>query len=427
MAYGLYNLALALGLPVGLCALAGRLAARPEYRPALAERFGRIAPSPAGTRVVWLHAVSVGEMISAVPLVRALRDRMPGAHLVVSCCTPTGRATAGDRLAGVADRVIYLPYDYPLLVNAALARVRPDLFLLVETEIWPNLLRALARRGTPVFLVNGRVSRRSFPRYLAGRPLFRAALAEVAGCLMQSRRDARRIRRMGAPPERVEVTGNLKYDQPQPQVSAAELKRYRAALAIPEGAPVLLAGSTHEGEEEALARIWSSLRAEAPGLMLVLAVRHPPRAEGVVRRLADLGIRAGRKSLGDCRDREVVLLDTVGELAAHYRLATVAFVGGSLVPVGGHNPLEPAAAGVPVVYGPHVSNFLEPCAALEAAGGALRVSGEEDLAARLGELLGDEAARKRMGEAGQAVFRENRGALERTMARLEAHLPKDGG
>jgi 3-deoxy-D-manno-octulosonic-acid transferase len=421
--YAAYNLLLLCLAPLGLALLGWRLLTRPEYREALAERFGRVAASPDGRPVLWLHAVSVGEVISARPLTAALRERHPAAHLVVSCGTPTGRAMARTRLSG-ADRVIYLPWDLPGAVRAALAKVRPDLFVLVESELWPNLLRALARRGTPVVLVNGRISRASYRRYLAVRPLFRAALAHVGAFLMQSRSDAQHILAMGAPTERVEVVGNIKYDQPVALHTPEELARLGLALGLAPGALVLLAGSTHEGEEEMLTRVWQRLVADAPGLVLVLAVRHPNRCEAVVEALSRMGAKPGRKTLGNGAGRGVVLLDTLGELSAHYRLATVAFVGGSLVPVGGHNPLEPAAAGVPVVYGPHVGNFEAPCAELERAGAAVRVAGEEDLVTTLRRLLRDPEARHRMGEEGARVVRENRGAVAHTMARIARFLPE---
>lgn len=423
MSFAAYNLLVVGLLPVGLVLLGWRLLVRPEYRAGLGERFGRVAASPEGRPVLWLHAVSVGEVISAAPLVAALRARHPTAHLVISCGTPTGRAMANERLAG-ADRVIYLPWDLPGAVNAALAKVRPDLFVLVESELWPNLLRALARRGTPVVLVNGRISGRSYPRYLAVRFVFRAAIAHVAAFLMQTRQDARHIEGIGAPPERVEVVGNIKYDQPVVEPDPEALARLGLALGLAPGAPVLLAGSTHEGEEEMLARVWQRLVAEVPGLVLVLAVRHPNRCDAVAEGLGRMGVKPGRKTHGDGAGRGVVLLDTLGELSAHYRLATVAFVGGSLVPVGGHNPLEPAAAGVPVVYGPHVANFEAPCADLERAGAAVRVTGEAELLTTLRRLLRDPEARSRMGAEGARVVRANRGAVARTMARIAQILPE---
>jgi len=416
-----YNLLLLAFLPFGLVALGWRLLVRPEYREAVAERFAAIGPSPADRRVVWVHAVSVGEVISATPLVAAVRARYPEVHIVVSCGTPTGRAMARTRCKE-ADRVVYLPYDYPFLIGPAVRRLRPDLLLLLESELWPNLLKAVARRGTPILLVNGRISRRSFPRYLLARPLFGAALSGIRRFLMQTRRDASHIRRMGAPPDRIEVLGNIKYDQPVIDYPAEELQRLRRELGLAEHAPVLLAGSTHADEERILARAWSALVAEVPGLVLVLAVRHPDRAAEVVAALARMGVPAGRKSLGDGAGKGVVLLDTIGELSAHYRLATVAFVGGSLVPVGGHNPLEPAGAGVPVVYGPHVRNFEAPCNALEAAGAAVRVKGEAGLVPAFRRLLSDASARKAMGEAGTAVVRENRGAVDHTVAFIEEVL-----
>jgi len=428
VSYVAYNLLLLCLLPVGLVLLGWRLLTRPEYREALWERFGDVAPSPEGQRVIWLHAVSVGEVISAQPLTAALRERYARAHLVVSCGTPTGRAMARTRLTA-ADRVIYLPWDLPAVIPAAVARVRPDLFVLFESELWPNLLWALARRRTPVVLVNGRISRRSYPRYRAVRPVMRAALAHVGAFLMQTRRDARHVKGIGAPPERVEVVGNIKYDQPIVEHTPEELERLGLALGIAPGTPVLLAGSTHEGEEEAVARVWQRLVHDVPELVLVLAVRHPTRCDAVEEALGRMGVKAGRKTRGDCAGRGVVLLDTLGELSAHYRLATVAFVGGSLVPVGGHNPLEPAAAGVPVVYGPHVTNFEAPCAELERAGAAVRVADEDALVQTLRRLLRDPEARQPMGGEGAKVVRDNRGAVAHTMARIAEFLPEppDGG
>jgi 3-deoxy-D-manno-octulosonic-acid transferase len=421
VSYLAYNLLLLLFLPVGLVALSWRLLVRPEYREAVAERFAAFDASPEGQRVVWLHAVSVGEVISATPLVAALRERYPDDHIVVSCGTPTGRAMARTRCKE-ADRVVYLPYDYPLLAAAAVRRLRPALFLLLESELWPNLLRCLSRHSTPVILVNGRISRRSFPRYLRVRPLYARALSGIRRFLMQTKRDADHVRRMGAPADRIEVVGNIKYDQPVVDYPAEELQRLRRDLGLTEDAPVLLAGSTHADEEIVLARVWQTLAAEVPGLVLVLAVRHPERAPEVVAALARMGIQAGRKTRDDGAGKGVILLDTIGELAAHYRLATVAFVGGSLVPVGGHNPLEPAGAGVPVVYGPHVRNFDGPCAALEAAAAAVRVKGEADLAPALRRLFADPTTRKAMGEAGAAVVRENGGAVAHTVACIEEVL-----
>ena len=422
MAIGAYSWVLRAAVPVGLLALGWRLLTRPEYRPALGERFGRVAPSPQGKQVIWLHAVSVGETISAVPLARALRETYPEAHIVLSCGTPTGRATAREKLEGVVDRVIYLAYDLPGLVNPAVGAIRPDILLLVETEIWPNLLAAMGRRKVPVLLVNGRISRRSFPRYLRFKKLMRTALAPVSALLMQTGRDARYIRRLGAPSDRVAVLGNIKYDQPAPPLDPEQMAADLAALGIDPGRPVLVAGSTHEGEEEGLARAWRALRTRFPDLALVIAIRHPNRAEGAARRLTELGFSVGRKSLGDTAGREVAMLDTVGELARHYHLATVAFVGGSLVPVGGHNPLEPAAAGKPVVYGPHVSNFEGPCAALEEAGGAIRVADEGELAEVLERLFADADLRHHMGTVGQETFLSNKGAVQRTMARVREFL-----
>ncbi|MFQ5508906.1 MAG: 3-deoxy-D-manno-octulosonic acid transferase [Leptospirillia bacterium] len=423
MGYGFYIAALAAVTPAAFLALGWRLVTRPEYRPHLAERFGDVAASPSNKRVIWLHAVSVGEVISAVPLVKALRNNYPDAHLVVSCGTPTGRATAEERLSDTADRIVYLAYDFPHMIGPMVRRIRPDLVLVVETEIWPNLLAQLSRRKVPVLLVNGRISTTSYPRYRLFSGLIGRALSGVR-CLMQSERDALFIRDLGAPAEQVEVSGNIKYDQDFAAPDAATLAGYRQALGIEPGVPVLLAGSTHEGEETALAGAFCNIRKAVPDLALVIAVRHPNRVDEVAGALTAMGLSVGRKSLGDGAGSDVVLLDTVGELAAHYALADVAFVGGSLTPVGGHNPLEPAAAGVPVVYGPHVHNFEEPCRALETAGAALRLKDGEDITRCLLELFADADRRAAMGSAGRATVAANRGALERTLTRVREVLSR---
>ncbi len=420
-----YNAALLAMLPLGLMALGWRLLRRAEYRPHLSERFGRLAPSPVDRQVIWLHAVSVGEVISAVPLVESVRAHYPDAHLVVSCGTPTGRATASERLDRVADRVIYLAYDLPTLVRSALTAIRPDLMLLVETEIWPNLLAGLARRKVPVLLVNGRISHRSFPRYLRFKSLIGVALSDVRGMLMQTARDASRIRHIGANRDRISVVGNIKYDQPFTPLSDERRSALTEALAIDPEAPVLVAGSTHEEEELALVEVWQTLRQTVPDLVLVLGVRHPNRADEVVRGLAGRGVSVGRKTVGDCAGKDVVMLDTVGELADHYQLATVAFVGGSLVPIGGHNPLEPAAAGIPVLYGPYVHNFAGPCKALEKAGAAVLTVNQEALQHVLAELLSDPDKRQAMGEAGRQVVHANQGAIERVVRAMTVALPPD--
>jgi len=418
----LYNLGLLLLLPVLGAALAWRLLTRAEYRPHLAERFGAVPRSPAGKRVIWVHAVSVGEVISLVPLAHALRERFADAHLVLTCGTPTGRAMAGERLQAVFDGIAYLPYDLPPLMRRALRRIRPDLMLLLETELWPNLLAALRARRVPVVLANGRISDRSFPRYRRFRALVAPLLSGFSSLMMQTATDAERITALGAPAERVVVAGNLKYDQPVPVPDPAARTAMRAALGLDEDAPVLVAGSTHEGEETAVAGVFEHLARRFSGLRLVLAVRHPHRAEGVVSALKGLGIDAGRKSLGDTAGKPVVLLDTVGELAAHYRLATVAFIGGSLVPVGGHNPLEASACGVPVVYGPYTGNFSQPCQALEQAGAAVCAADVVELEAVLEKLLSDPDARHRMGAAGQTVFATHRGAAARMVERIAGVL-----
>ena len=373
------------------------------YPQALCERL-------AGRRVLWLHSASVGEVLASGPLVRRLRDALPGWAIVLSTTSLTGRELAG-KIEG-ADGAVLLPLDLPASVERALGSIMPSAFVFTETEIWPNLLRALAARRVPALLLSGRISPRSFRRYRWVRPFLREVLAHVSLFGMQTEAEAERIRALGAPDDRVRVTGSLKLD-------AAGTA---AAITLDVAGPLWIAASTHEGEEAACLRVFRSLRRRFSALRLLLAPRHLDRLGAVEDTLRREGVGfVRRSSLGDARwrgDPEVLLLDTLGELSGLYAGATAAFVGGTLADVGGHNLLEPARAAVPVLYGPHVENVALVAEKLEAVGGGYRVRDEAELETRLASLLADPDKARRAGEAARAAIHQDLagGAVEASLA-----------
>ena len=420
-----------------------------KYVGTLRERLGRLPAGidPGGRPSIWVHAVSVGEVQAARALIPGLRDRYPGHRLWLSTTTQTGRAVAAGIEA--VDGLFYFPLDLPRAVDRVLDRVRPALFVAVDTELWPNLLRRCARRGVRTMLVNGRISDRSYPRYKLARRFFRRVLAGVDRFCAQSDESARRLVDLGAPADRVIMTGNLKFDAvppPRPGPSTAlglapEAGRRRRGGA-PEGdggpprplgfapdRPVLMAASTHPGEEEPVLDAFRGLRRGAPGLALVLAPRHPERGAEVAALAAARGLAAVRRSRppeDGAEPGDVVVLDTVGELAGLFGAATVVFLGGSLVPVGGHNVIEPAAWGRPVVFGPHMQNFAEIADLFLANHAARRVGAAAELEPALAGLLADPRRRAAMGAAARSVVEANRGAAARSLAEIAAVLPPPG-
>ena len=384
---------------------------------ALGERFGFGAAPPPGA--LWLHAVSVGEVQLAAALVRELRRSDPGRALLVTTSTMTGRQRALEALgAGVAVR--YLPFDLPGAVARFLDRCRPAQGLVLETELWPNLYLACHRRGIPLLIANARLSQRSLRGYRLARGLMRATLEGVS-VAAQSAEDAARFRALGADPARVVEAGNLKFDVVLPPTVERDGAALRAAIGAAR--PVWVAGSTHAGEEEQLLEAHRRLRQSHAAALLVLAPRHPPRFAEVAALLERRGIAFQRRTdrRAPAAAAEVLLLDTLGELVAFYAAGDVAFVGGSLVPVGGHNLLEPAALGRALVSGPATFNAPAVARLLVASGALAIVADATGLAVRLEELIADPAARARAGEAGRAVVAANRGAIARVLS-LAARL-----
>lgn len=429
MWYLLYNSLLLLVSPVILCVLL----AKQRCRRGLPQRLGLLPEQPRGAApaptCIWIHAVSLGEVVAVAPLVRELRRRYPEARLVVSTVTETGREAVEQRLEGLAEHR-YAPLDFPWVVNQTIDLLRPNLYVFVETELWPNLLRSLRRRNIPSILVNGRLSTRSFERQRLPliRDFYRTMLNMISCCLMQSERDAQRMVELGADQSRVRCTGNIKFDQPVPQAAAGGTVVSKQALGLSERERLVVAGSTHPGEEDMIVDAYQSVCEEFPELRLVLAPRHIERAAQVEQMVRAKGLPVSRRSTGNMESMatsgpRVVVLDSRGELALLYREAELAFVGGTLVPIGGHNLLEPAVWGKPVLFGPHTDHCAEVATLLLNARGGRVVDGAQGLAQSLRELLGNSDDLKRMGQAAQQVVADNQGALQRSAEIIATFLP----
>ena len=416
--YVLYSLLLALGFVLALPFFIWKGLSSGKYFGNLRARLGGVPEGLGGDGrgSVWIHAVSVGEVLVARPLVAALKQRLPGRAVYVSTTTMTGQAVAQAGLPA-ADGILYAPFDWPGPVRRTLAALNPDLLVLVETELWPNLIHEARRGGSRVAVVNGRLSPRSFERYRLVRRWLRRVLEEVDLFLMQSEPHAQRIRALGAPEQRVRVTGNLKFDA-LPAEGLAQGPDW-----LPAGTrdrPLWVAGSTVAGEEAAVLRAFRAVRARVPHAALVVAPRHPERFAEIPPLVEAACLRGLRRSRleGPWRDGEVLLLDTLGELAQVYHAATVVFVGGSLVPAGGHNILEPAVAGRAIVVGPHMENFQEVADQFRAESALVQVRSADELGSEVTALMLDEGRRQALGERARALALRNRGALARTVDAL---------
>jgi 3-deoxy-D-manno-octulosonic-acid transferase len=415
----LYSALLYLTLPAALLLLLWRGLRERGWWARLHQRFGFAPRAPQGV-AVWVHAVSVGEALTALPLVRRLLERHPADKVLVTTTTPAG----AERVRGaLGDRVLlaYAPLDLPGAVRRFLARVQPRRAIIMETELWPNLFAALAARRVPLLIANARLSPRSVGRYRKVRGLAARTLAHCAAIAAQSAADAERFRAIGADPARVHVLGNLKFDLelPADQVAAGRALRARWG----EARPAWIAASTHEGEEEAALQAHRILLARVRQAVLILVPRHPQRFEAVSKLAEASGLRVMRRSAlgaaGSLEGVQVLLGDSMGEMAMYFGAADVAFVGGSLVEVGGHNVLEPAALGLPVLFGPHMFNFEQARALLLEHGAAREIGGLLELEPALSKLFHDAAARAAMGRAGREVLQANRGALERLLNLIE--------
>ena len=413
-----------------------RMRRRGDWLSGFGERFARydasLKQAQTNRHKLWIHAVSVGEVNLCTQLIQALEPRLPNVKIVVSCTTTTGMAEYRRRLPSRISK-IYFPIDRRRYVNRALANINPEAIVLLEAEIWPNFLWRAQRLGVPVFLANARLSDRSFPRYKFFSFLFRPLFASFAGVGCQNEEDAARLRAVGCRPEAVHVTGSLKFD-------AAKLSEQRSLdvsallrqLGVPPDAPVLVAGSTHEGEELILAETARHLRARFPNLFLILVPRHFERCPGLGQRLRERGVKfiyrneifpATQLAAGalDC-----LLVNTTGELRFFYEAATVVFVGKSLTAIGGQNPIEPAALGKTVVFGPNMQNFADIVRLFLKKNAAVQVNSQEELEKVLASLLADAPRRAELSRNAQEVVSQNLGALERTAEMILSQLAPRG-
>jgi 3-deoxy-D-manno-octulosonic-acid transferase len=409
--YILYNIFLVLATIILSPLIFFKLITVPKYRGGLTQKLGRLRKSVIrvirGTRPIWVHAVSVGEVMAAHPLIRELKKKYPQRKLILSTVTVTGHYTARRRVPE-ADAVFYFPFDYPCIVRKVITGINPEIVLIAETELWPNFFRELKREGIPSAVINGRISPHSYKNYMKFRKFFTAVFDHITVFCMQSEDDALRIKEIGAAPGKVSVTGNLKFDQKIPVAQPNP-------IAIPSGRKVITAGSTHRGEEAVLLEVFTRLREKFPTLMLIIAPRHPERFDEVEGIISSAGYECQRRTRLGGPVKDVLLLDTIGELRTFYAICDIAFVGGSLVKVGGHNLLEPAAMKKPVIFSRYMFNFKEISEALMSSGGGIMVKDKGELYAQLDALLSDQERARHLGECAFRVIEANSGAAKKTI------------
>ncbi|UTA49694.1 lipid IV(A) 3-deoxy-D-manno-octulosonic acid transferase [Simiduia sp. 21SJ11W-1] len=411
-----YTLFLYLALPVIALRLLWRARLAPAYRRRWGERFALTGELPAGP-VIWVHAVSVGETLAALDMIRALQTRYPDHRVLVTTTTPTGSERVQSALGTTVSHV-YLPYDLPDCWWRFFSRVQPALLIVMETELWPNLLAACAARQVPVLLANARLSARSAAGYERLGGLTRPMVARLSKVAAQQAPDAERFRALGVAPEKITITGSIKFD-----LTLTEAQRRAAAVLRQDWAPrdeiLWLAASTHQGEDEIILAAFAKARTQCPALRLILVPRHPERFDRVTALCEAAGWHTQRRSRRTEASFDVLVGDTMGELLIFFGAAHLCFVGGSLVPTGGHNMIEPAAWARPVLCGPHLFNFAEVSRLMIDAGGLQTVSDADAMAEAVVALAGSEAHRARMGLAAQAVAEANRGALARLLAEID--------
>ncbi len=425
--YIFYQTAIIISFPLFLLYLLFRVISQPMYRRGLTQRCGLYPDdffqSLHEKRVFWIHAVSVGEVISSGLFIRRLCETYPDAALVFSTVTPTGMAAAKERIKGV-DLFIYFPFDLIWVTRSVVKKISPSLFIFLETEIWPNCLLSLSERSVPAVLLNGRISDGAYRRYRLVRPCLSYVLERVSLFLMQTDRDVEKMVDLGAPTGRVERTGNMKYDQAlsgAERPDAKDAKKMRAELGLREEDILVIAGSTHEGEEETILEACEILTPLLSPLVVLIAPRHPDRLEDVASRITKKGYLLYRKSEGKLRGGgrpAILLLDTMGELDRLYLISDLIFIGGSLVPRGGHNVLEAAVFGKPVFFGPFMDNFREIADQLKGSGGGIEVTDGADMGRKMIELFQHPEEFKKRGEAAYQVVVNNRGAVQRNLERV---------
>jgi 3-deoxy-D-manno-octulosonic-acid transferase len=429
LSYFLYSLVLALAMLLSTPYWLYQVLRHGKYRRGFSERMGKVparlteSHDPA-TRIIWIHAVSVGEVLAVSGLVAQMRKMFPDRRIVLSTTTDTGQDLARKRFG--AENVFYFPMDFATAIRPYLQSLRPELVVLAETEFWPNFLRLVHASGAAIAVVNARISDRSWPRYQRFRWALRKMLAQVDLFLAQTEEDGARLQSIGANSNRVQVTGNLKFDVALPE-SPPLVEKLQRALATEGAGPVLVCGSTVEDEEAPLLKAFENVRVSHPHVVMILAPRHPERFEKVASLIEEMGIAFHRRSKwqGEALAGGVLLVDTIGELAALYALADVAFVGGSLVPRGGHNIIEPAQHGVAIVTGIHTENFRD-IVGLFQSRDAVRIVTLSDLPLTLMHLLEDDAECRALGRRAKETILSQIGARTRTLEALHALLEQRG-
>jgi 3-deoxy-D-manno-octulosonic-acid transferase len=408
--------------PIILLRLLYRALKAPAYRKRWAERFGFPVYAESTADFIWLHAVSVGETLAAVPLVKTLQEKYPQHRLMVTCMTPTGSERIKAAFGDSVDHS-YMPYDTPDAVARFLNRLKPKMLIIMETELWPNTIAACQSRDIPVILANGRLSARSAAAYQSISSLVQPMLSGISAVAAQHKDDGDRFIRLGLPPSALEVTGNIKFD-----LSLDRDVQDRAAVLSEQwhcgnNRPVFLAASTHRGEDEIILQSFGQIKQQIDNALLVLVPRHPERFNQVGELCTSAGFTLARRSAGDKVEAADVLLgDTMGELMVFFGACDVAFVGGSLVATGGHNMIEPAAWGVPVLTGPHLFNFTEASQLLLAADGMLVCNDAAELAEQCISLMGNKGRRQEVGNAARLVAEANRGALDKLMSVIDRFI-----
>lgn len=428
----LYNILFTLGFLVSAPFYFLKMRRRGNWREGFGQRFGRfsskVKQAMTNRHVLWIHAVSVGEVNIATQLIEAIQRRMPNLKIVVSTTTTTGMGELHKCLPSHIHK-IYYPVDRRLYVKRSLFAMHPEAIVLVEAEIWPNFLWTADHLGIPTFLVNARLSPKSYRGYRRFGFLFRPLFASFAGVGCQNEADAERLRHLGCRPEAIEVVGSLKFDAAKlEERRLIDVTRLLGQLGVPAGAPVIVGGSTHAGEEGILAEVFVRLRTQFPNLFLIIVPRHSERGKEAGREISDKGVRfIYRKDVTPSTqlnpgEVDCLLVNTTGELKYFYEAATAVFVGKSLTTQGGQNPIEPAALSKPILFGPHMTNFADIARAFVIAGGARQVNGVEDLTEAFTALLSDANLAAEMGRAAQTVVRENLGPIERTVGMIVKHL-----
>lgn len=426
--YVIYNILAVIVVILALPVFFVRLSREAGFGERLKQSFGALPAATlervANKQAIWVHAASVGEIVATSPIVKEIRRELPGVPIVVSVVTASGYAMA-KRIIPEADGIIFFPLDLPVLSYSVVDKIRPQAFLMVETELWPNFLKAVRKFNIPAMMVNGRISDKSVNRYVYFRTILRDMLDTIDMFCMQSNIDAKYITRLGADPVRVVVTGNTKFDQSYTELTLEDKNQMLAALGLRNTDQILVAGSTHRGEEELLFPAFSEVRAQFPHTKFIVAPRDPLRADELIELAAKHNFTAVRRtSLPDNQSGkpDMIIIDTIGELGKIYGLGDLVYVGGSLIPHGGHNILEPAAHGKTILVGPHMFNFKETYALFSERGVCLTVQDSAGLAETMLTLLHNPEQRQALGREALAIINENRGASHKSALYLKEVL-----